>query len=234
MKSFGVCCLAVVASASISWSQEASQNEKYGPNAAVAFELAHRGSVEHSGELLCYPEARGIAWSETEHFVEMTSSLWTPESIVADFNRRMAQLPPAERKRGILVVLKTERCAPKWLRACTVTTAALEKRSTPLAAEFQLYGVWLKPRDNDVPAGSLKIETGADAWKNDAAGQFHFQQGPGATLAFLNPHTGATILRTDATKVDLFEKPFLAAHGQTPKLHQLLADVLRQLPETEN
>jgi hypothetical protein len=145
---------------------EKPSDKNYGPAAALAFELAHRGTEEKPREMICYPEARGIAWSETENFVEMTADLWRPEALVADFKRRMAKLPAAERKRGILVVLKTERCAPKWLRACSVTTAALEKRSTPLAAEFQLYGLWLKPRDHDEPAGSLKIETGADAWKN--------------------------------------------------------------------
>jgi hypothetical protein len=38
--------------------------------------------------------------------------------------------------------------------------------------------------------------------------------------------------RTDATTLDLFEKPFLKAQGETPKLHAELADVLRRLAES--
>ena len=62
--------------------------------------------------------------------------------LAADFRERMAGLPEKERKRGIIVMLKTERCCTKEFRACTVTTAALEKRAAPLASEFLIYGAW--------------------------------------------------------------------------------------------
>ena len=128
-----------------------------------------------------------------------------------------------------IVLLKTERCAPKQFRGCTVTTAALEKRATPLAAEFEIYGVLLKPRDNDNPPGTLKIETGLDAWKNDAAGEYHFEQGPGATLAFLDPSDGSTIDRTNALRLELSEQAFTRQQGSVPKLHTKLAEVLAKL-----
>jgi hypothetical protein len=200
-----------------------------GPAAAVSFAQSYRGEVYKANTLHCWPDAQGVPFADCEHIIPMGPNLWTPKQIVADFQRRMAELPESERKQGIIVMLKTERCATKSLRACTVTTAALEKRSTPLASEFAIYGVLLKPRDNDNPPGSLKIETGLDAWKNDAAGEYQFKQGPGATLAFLNPATGAMLERTDALKLDLSEKEFLKNEGRTPTLEAKLEQILAKL-----
>lgn len=199
---------------------------KEGPAAALAFARSFRGEVFTANTLHCWPDAKGVPFADCEHIVPMSHNLWTPAQIVADFQRRMAALPVGERKKGIIVMLKTERCATKSLRACTVTTAALEKRSTPLVAEFEIYGLLIKPRDGDVPAGSLKIETGADAWKNDAAGEYQFEQGPGATLAFLDPRDGSLIERTDAMKLRLVEADFIKNKGDTPQLHAKLGSVL--------
>ena len=90
----------------------------------------------------------------------MTDSLWTPAQLCADFQKRMSTIAERNRKKGIIVLLKTERCATKVSRACTITTAALEKRSTPLVAQFLVYGVQIKPRPGDDPPGTLPIETG--------------------------------------------------------------------------
>jgi hypothetical protein len=127
----------------------------------------------------------------------MSQTLWTPSQLSADFETRMAPLASFQRKKGIIVVLKTERCATKLARLCSVTTAAIEKRSTPLLAEFEIYGLELKPRDRDDPPGSLAIETGDDAWKNDAVRQYGFRQGPGATIVVLDPNGGRVIEQTD-------------------------------------
>jgi hypothetical protein len=115
------------------------------------------------------------------------------------------------------------------MRACTTATAALEKRSTPLVAEFLIYGLLLKPRDHDVPAGTLKIETGVDAWKNEAAGDYFFKQGPGATLAFVDPDSGAMFDHTNAVRLHLTDEDFSAAGGVTPGLQEKLTEVLDQL-----
>ena len=201
-----------------------------GPAAALAFARSFRGEAFKPDDRICYPDATGIPFADCEHIIPMAHNLWTPRQLTADFQRRMATLPVAERKKGIIVLLKTERCAPKAFRGCSVTTAALEKRATPLAGDFLIYGVLLKPRDRDNPPGSLKIETGLDAWKNDAAGEYQFKQGPGATLAFLDPADGTCIGRTDAMTLTLDEKNFARNSGQTPKLHaklqQILADLL--------
>ena len=199
---------------------------KYGAEAAWQFAAGYRGEVFTPNTLYCYPDAVGVPFGDCENIVPMTAVLWTPKQLRADFERRMAALPAGERKRGIIVLLKTERCAPKALRACTNATAALEKRSSPLAAEFLIYGALLKPRDGDRPPGRLTIETGADAWKNEAAGLYEFQQGPGATLCFLNPADGARIARTDASALRLGERDFQRRHGETPLLHAQLQEVL--------
>lgn len=200
-----------------------------GPKAALDFARSFRGEVYQEKVQHCWPDAKGVPFADCEHIIPMGHTLWTPKQIVADFQRRMAELPPEQRKKGIIVVLKTERCATKSLRACTVTTSALEKRATPLASEFAIYGLLLKPRDGDKPPGSLKIETGLDAYKNDAAGEYKFEQGPGATLAFLSPVDGAMIERTDAMKLKLTEREFIKNEGSTPELHEKLKSVLAEL-----
>lgn len=200
-----------------------------GPRAALDFARSFRGEVYKEKTLHCWPDAKGVPFADCEHIIPMGHNLWTPRQIVADFQRRMAELPPEQRKKGIIVVLKTERCATKTLRACTVTTSALEKRATPLASEFAIYGLLLKPRDGDKPAGSLKIETGLDAYKNDAAGEYKFEQGPGATVAFLSPIDGAIMERTDAMKLKLTEREFIKNEGSTPELHEKLKSVLAKL-----
>jgi hypothetical protein len=202
---------------------------KYGPAAALMFAGRYRGDATAPDVLHCYPAAIGVPFDDCENIVTMTAALWKPAELTNDFQRRMAALPAEQRKRGIIVLLKTERCATKWLRACTVTTSALEKRSTALAEDFLIYGVLLKPRDNDKPPGSLPIESGADAWKNDAAGEYQFTQGPGATLASIDPSDGAVFKRTDAVALDLIEREFLKNGGNTPKLHSMLEEVLTKM-----
>ncbi len=207
----------------------ASAAENTGPAAALAFANHYRGELCVPDALYCYPEARGIPLADTVNIIQMTENLWTHEQLVRDFQRRFATVPGAARKRGIIVLLKTERCATKVMRGCTVTTAALEKRSTPLAADFLIYGCLLKPRDGDRPAGKLKIETGADAWKNDAAGLYGFQQGPGATLVFLDPTNGSRLANSDALTLHLTEEDFARNGGRTPELNALMSEVLARL-----
>lgn len=204
-------------------------NSDTGPAAALKFEMSYRGQTYVPGVQHCYPDAEGIPFSDTKNIIPMTGSLWTPAELAADFRLRMESVPEKDRKRGIIVMLKTERCCTKVFRACTVTTAALEKRASPQVAEFLVYGVWIEPRDGDIPPGSLKIEKGPDAWKNDAAGEYGFEQGPGATLAFIDPVNGSILGRTDALSLGLYEKVFVANQGHAPKLDAKLEEMLRLL-----
>jgi len=201
-------------------------NPDTGPAAALKFAMSYRGPTYVPGVVQCYPDAEGIPFSDTKNIIPMTAALWTPAELAADFKLRMAGVSGKDRKRGIIVMLKTERCCTKEFRACTVTTAALEKRASPLVAEFLIYGVWIKPRDGDNPPGSRKIEKGSEAWKNDAAGKYGFEQGPGATLAFIDPVDGSIIGRTDALRLGLFEKEFVANQGRAPKLDAKLEEML--------
>ena len=223
---FGLICSLSAQTSSGSDAHSTLPDPAYGPEAALEFSLSYRGDRHVAGTLHCFPDARGIPFADTKNIIPMTASLWTPAELTADFRKRMAQMQPKDRKKGIIVLLKTERCCTKEFRACTVTTAALEKRSTPLAAEFLIYGVWLKPRDHDTPPGSLKIETGVDEWKNDAAGVYDFVQGPGATLAFIDPIRGVIIDHTNASRLGLYERAFLSNAGKTPLLHDKLREEL--------
>lgn len=200
----------------------------YGPAAALRFARSYRGDSYHPNTETCYPNAKGIPFADCENIIPMSAALWNPTQLALDFNRRMASLPRSERALGIIVLLKTERCATKEMRGCTITTAALEKRSTPLAGKFLVYGVLLKPRDGDRPPGSLLIETGEDAWKNDAAREYLFHQGPGATLAFIDPNTysGRMFDHTDAAQLQLTEESFTLHGGETPELEAKLKEIL--------
>lgn len=192
--------------------------EEEGPAAALAYELQFRGELCVPGVMNCYPDAHSIPFADTKHIRPMSSSLWRPAELVADFQRRMHALAPEARQKGIIVVLKTERCATKEARLCSVTTAALEKRSTPLLAQFEIYGLQLKPRDNDTPPGSLPIETGDDAWKNEAVREYGFIQGPGATLIVIDPATGEKLATTDAFKLQLYGKTVPGKRWTRPRV----------------
>jgi hypothetical protein len=200
-----------------------------GPLAALAFDARYRGDVCQPDQQYVYPQARGIPFEDTRNIIVMRSSLWRPAEICADFRRRMSTVPAGQQKQGIVVIVKTERCATKEARLCSITTAAFEKEATPLVHEFAIYGLQLKPRDGDVPPGSLKIETGDDAWKNEAAGLYGFLQGPGATLVVLDPADGRVVARTDAVNMHLFEKEFTALSGRTPYLEEFLTNALIEL-----
>src|SRR5687767_12909966 len=107
-----------------------------GPEAALRFAERYRGDEFVEDAQYCYPKAKGIPFSDTPGIIQMHASLWRPSEIIADFRRRMEGIESRSKKKGIIVVLKTERCASKPARLCSVTTAALEKQSTPLVSEF--------------------------------------------------------------------------------------------------
>jgi len=236
VKIFVIAAILALASPISNASQAAapSPRDEYGPAAALQFELRYNGNCCELGALHCYPKAKGVPLADCVNIIPMTDSLWTPGQLCADFQRRMSTVAEGNRKKGIIVMLKTERCATKVARACTITTAALEKRSTPLVGEFLIYGVQIKPRDGDNPPGSLPIETGSDAWKNKAVGEYRFEQGPGATLVFLNPGDGSKIATTNAAALNLLEPIFVKNQGCTPELHRMLHDVLLKIQDARD
>jgi hypothetical protein len=206
-----------------------AMSAEYGPQAVLEYEMRFRGKLCVPDATQCYPEAKPIEFALTQNIRPLRKDLWTPEAIARDFARRTATDPALARKKGIIVVLKTERCATKQARFCSTTTAALEKRSTPLLEQFDIYGLELKPRDGDEPPGSKAIEIGADAWKNEAAREYGFVQGPGATFVFMRLGTGEKVARTDAVKLKLWEKRLIADQGRTPELESFLVTVLQKL-----
>lgn len=202
---------------------------EYGPQAVLEYEMRFRGELCVPGAVQCYPDAKPISFALSQNIRTLRKDLWTPEAIARDFDQRRASNPALSKKKGIIVVLKTERCATKQARFCSTTTAVLEKRSTPLLEQFEIYGLELRPRDGDEPPGSKPIETGEDAWKNDAVREYGFLQGPGATLVFLRPGSGEKVAATDALKLKLWEKRLIANQGRTPELEDYLFTVLLDL-----
>src|SRR5688572_10666934 len=65
-----------------------------GPAAALNYARGFRGETYTPNVQHCYPDAKGVPFADCEHIVPMTHTLWTPRQIAADFQRRMADLPP--------------------------------------------------------------------------------------------------------------------------------------------
>ncbi len=185
-----------------------------GPAAALAFERGYRGA-QIGGY---YPDAKPIPFKDTKNIVPMNESLWSTVDLMADFRKNKT----AEQK-AILVVVKTEFCCTNTYRPCAVTTAALEKRSTPELKKFRIYGAWVK---NPKADQSVAAKTGKAAWDAKVIKEYGFQQGPGATLVFIHP-TSATHVRTDAGLLKLDMSDFEANKGAAPLLAAKIAEVLK-------
>jgi len=102
----------------------AMEENSDGPAVALAFARSYRGEVYRPDTQTCYPDAKGIPFADCVNIIPMGATLWTPRQLVADFHRRMESLPVSARRRGIIVLLKTERCATKetaTLAACSTT-----------------------------------------------------------------------------------------------------------------
>lgn len=188
-----------------------AQSEGEGPIAALNFERSTRGPKGTSGRY-SYPEARPVSFAETAHIVPMSESLWTMKQVVDDFNKNRTPEQVAA-----IIVVKTEFCCTNRFRGCAVVTAAMEKYATPKLKKFRIYGAWIK-NPKAYPAGADSEAIAAkEAWDADVEAEYGFEQGPGATIVFLDPATG-TALRTDAVKMELYMDKFEERQGQTPML----------------
>lgn len=210
-------------------------NEEEGPKAALAFEMKYRGrKAAGQGPLDegLYPDARPIPFSETPRIIPMRASLWTRQHLIDDFNK--SKRPGEE---AIIVIVKTELCVKNKFRACSVATAALEKRSTPLLRKFRVYGAWIN-NPASLPAGASEDEKKAKTqWDERVALEHDFSDGPGAKLLILDPLSGAGG-HTNAAQLQLTLDLFETNAGQTPRLDKALemalkrfADIRARLPK---
>ncbi len=183
-----------------------------GPNAALEFEKSFR-DLENA------KKSKPIQLQQCENITELTKELWSKEHVLADFeeNRTPDQI-------GVIVFLKTEYCC-RGSRLCAVTTACMEKKSTPLVGQFRVYAGWIK-NNVDHPKEEWS------EWDKEVIKEYGFVQGPGARVVVMLPLDDGEIheSRSTATKLGFGKKTFEKHEGETPKLKNWLEDALTHLP----
>lgn len=182
-----------------------------GPSAALAFEKRFRGENNHW---------KPIPLEKCQNIRELTEELWSKKHVLADFAKFRTK-----GQAGAIVIIKTEFCCEDS-RLCAVTTACMEKKSTPLIGRFRVYAGWIKNHPNH-EAGS-RIQ-----WDQNVIDEYGFVQGPGARVVVLVPTVDGDKSYqwfSDATDLGLSLSDFENNHGQAPKLEQLLAEAVKYAP----
>jgi hypothetical protein len=185
-----------------------------GSSAALEFEKSFR-DLENA------KKSRPIQLQQCENITELTKELWSKEHVLADFRKNRTQ-----DQVGVIVFLKTEYCC-KGSRLCAVTTACMEKKSTPLVGRFRVYAGWIK-NNLDHPAEEW------GQWDKDVIKEYRFVQGPGARIFVMLPLEDGEIHESlsNATKLGFGKTTFEKHEGETPKLERWLQDALKHLPTT--
>ena len=119
----------------------------------------------------------------------------------------------ARQLKGVLVMVKTERCC-QLFRSCATATAALEKQSTALPKNFRIYGAWIET--NPEHRGSTWKE-----WELKVIRECDFKLGPGPKICVFFPGR-ERIYEADAKKLDLYFDPFKRSKGKTALLEGFL------------
>lgn len=201
--------------------------EEEGPAAALAFEAKYRGrkaSGQGPLEEGLYPDARPIPFTDTPNIIPMHAGLWTRRHLIDDFNKNKKAGEEA-----IVAIIKTELCVKNKFRACSVATAALEKRAAPLLKKFRVYGAWIN-NPASLPAGAGDKEKEAKAqWDERVAVEYDFSDGPGAKILILDPVSDAGG-HSNAAQLQLTLEPFEASGGQAPRLEKALDMALQRFP----
>ena len=195
-------------------SQDGVPVEIEGPAAALAFDKSYRDPQGNTDK------DKPIPFSDTKHIILMNKDLWSQKQIIEDFKKNKT-----EGQVAIAVIVKTEYCCDNEYRACAVTTAAFEKFSAPEIKKLRVYGAWIK-NDAACSVPGLDSRQAKTNWDSAVIREYAFQQGPGATIMFIDPGTGKTV-RTDAQKMGLYQTVFDKANGETPILQKKIEDVLR-------
>ena len=90
-----------------------------GPSAAFEFEKSFRDANRRS-------DSKPIDLQQCENITKLHVDFWSKKHVLTDFKKRRTvdQI-------GVIVIVKTELCC-RGSRLCAVTTACMEKKSTPL------------------------------------------------------------------------------------------------------
>ncbi len=211
-------CLIVFAGGSVQ-AQESSDVEpvvvvREGPTAALEFEKSFR-DLNRRGD------SKPVDLQQCENITKLHADFWSMKHVLTDFKKRRTvdQI-------GVIVIVKTELCC-RGSRLCAVTTACLEKKSTPLVGRFLVYAGWVK-NDPDFPDYERR------EWDSKLIDEYDFIQGPGARVVVMVPTWDGKMYQwhSTATKLDLFGSTFETNQGETPKLEAFLQTAIDYAPPT--
>jgi hypothetical protein len=207
-----VMAYAVCASAQESVDVEPVVVVREGPSAAFEFEKSFRDPDRRH-------DSKPVDLQQCENITKLNTDFWSKKHVLTDFKKRrtMDQV-------GVIVIIKTELCC-RGSRLCAVTTACLEKKSTPLVGRFLVYAGWVK-NDPDFPDDERR------EWDAKLIDEYDFIQGPGARVAVMVPTWDGKMYQwySTATKLELVRSTFETNQGETPKLEQFLQTALDYAP----
>lgn len=215
------CCLLVCATGG--YAQEAAELEPAvevepvvapdeGPRAAFEFEKSFRDQDNDN-------HSHPVPLEQCENITELTPEFWSKKHVLTDFKKRRT----ADQV-GVIVIVKTEYCC-HGSRLCAVTTACLEKKSTPLVGRFRVYAGWVKNHP-DHPERR--------AWDQEVIDEYDFVQGPGARVVVMVPTWDGKMYQwhSTATKLELDGSIFESRQGETPELERFLQTAIDFAPAT--
>lgn len=187
-----------------------------GPSAALEFEKSFRDP------------GNGGFWNpvplkECENVTELTKDLWSKKHVLTDFKKK--RTPD---QIGVIVFVKTEYCCA-GSRVCAVTTACMEKKSTPLVGRFRVYGGWIRNHPDH-------LWEDWNEWDEKLVDEYDFVQGPGARVVVMVPLWNGKMYQWQSTASDLnlSHWNFEAREGKTPALDQFLQTAIKYAPATPN
>lgn len=211
------CCLlvcAVAARAEEGDNGEVPDVVREGPGAALNFESSFRDP------------SNGGYWNpipldQCENITELTKDLWSKKDVLTHFKKHRN-----EKQIGVIVFAKTEYCCDDS-RLCAVTTACLEKKSTPLVDRFMVYGAWIRNHP-DHPWEEW------GQWDEDVIAEYGFVQGPGARLVVMVPLWDGKMYQweSSASELEFSRWEFESRNGKTPALEHLLQKAVKFAPKT--
>ena len=184
-----------------------------GPRAAYEFEREFR-------DLYNYSRSQPVHLDRCQNITELTTEFWNKKHVLSDFKKQRR-----DDQVGVIVIVKTEYCCD-GSRLCAVTTASMEKKSTPLVGRFRVYAAWIRSNPNH-PYEQW------NQWEEEVAHEYDFIQGPGARVVVMVPTWDGKMYEWHSTATDLDLSGWMFDNNQdeTPKLESFLQEAVRHAPE---
>jgi len=178
-----------------------------GPSAALAFEKRFRRDND---------AGKPVPLEECQNIRPLTENFWSKKQVLSDFEQCRT-----EGQIGAIVIVKTEYCCDDS-RLCAVTTACMERKSTPLIGQFRIYAAWIK-NSPDHQGGKR------NQWDQAVIEEYGFNQGPGARIAVMVPKSDGKMAQWFSTASDLrlSSEDLDRNLGRTPELERFLAKAVK-------